>query len=125
MKIKILSYHGEYHDDYDRFILHDVTSWDEVTEDEYKKLVGWVQLKNQEGAGDYSERYVIFREDHHDYKTRIADYLTHIEDEEKKTAERKAAREAARQLRLAKKQKLAEKEEKALLEQLKNKYESQ
>lgn len=125
IKIKILRYYGEYHDDFTHYILRDITSWDEVTEDEYEKLKRWVHIKNGTN-GNYGYRdgeyYIIFRQDDYDLKACIADYFKLIEEEEKKAAEAKRKREEAKKLRLAKKNKLQEDEEKALLAKLKSKY---
>jgi hypothetical protein len=123
IKVKMLKYYGEYVDDYTHLVLRDITSWDEVTEDEYQKLKRWINIKNQENRLE-NEFYILFRQDDYDFNACIADYLNRIEEEEKKAAEAKRKREEAKQLRAAKKNKLQEAEEKALLKQLKNKYEA-
>jgi hypothetical protein len=123
IKVKMLKYYGEYVDDYTHLVLRDITSWDEVTEDEYQKLKRWINIKNQENRLE-NEFYILFRQDDYDFNACIADYLKRIEEEEKKAAEAKRKREEAKQLRAAKKNKLQEAEEKALLKQLKNKYEA-
>mgnify|MGYP003343010405 CR=1 FL=1 len=121
IKIKILSYIGDYSDEFDRNILHDVTTWDEVTPEDFQKLVSWVMWKNKD-ALVYGERYIIFRQDNHNYKNCVNDYLKHIKEEEEKAAEAKRKREENKRLKKAKAKKLQEEDERRLLKELSEKY---
>lgn len=116
MLIKIISYEGEYHDDFDRWVVHDVTNWEEVDEEQYRQLVGWCQMKNN--SSRYDEKYIIFRQDQIDFKRAIADYLAHIEAERAAAEKKRLAAETRRKMKQAAKQKLEESQEIELMNQL-------
>lgn len=120
-KIKILSYVGDYdvHDNNIQ-ILKGITDWEEVDDDTYDKLAKWCMMKNRSLGG---MRYAIFCDDQLDYMNCVQEYLDHIEAEEKKREEAAKKREEAKRIKMATKKKLAEKEERELLNSLKQKYE--
>jgi len=118
MLIKIISYEGEYHDDFDRWIVHDITDWESVDDDTYRQLWGWCQIQNCKG----NRQYTIFRQEDVDIKRCVADYMAEIERQEKAAAERRAAAEKKRQMKAAAKQRLAEEQEIQLLNQLLTKH---
>ena len=121
MKIKILSHIGEYYDEHDSHILKGCTDWEEVDTDTYHKLAGWCAIKNRE-LNDV--RYTIFTDEQLDLHNCVQDYLEQIAAEESRRAEIKRIRDEKRRVRLAAKQKLAEDQERKLLDDLKKKYES-
>ena len=124
MKIKILSYIGDYDcDDNYHQILKGCTEWEEVDADTYHKLVGWCVMKNHVTSSS-DTRYAIFREDQFDYKTCVQQYVDHIDAERARLAKAAEARAEAKRLKAAKKQKLREEEELKLLAELKQKYDT-
>jgi hypothetical protein len=122
MKIKILSYVGDYdsNDDYIH-ILRGVTDWEEVDADTYHKLAGWCAMKNR-ATSMADVRYTIFRQDQINVMSCVQEYLDHMAAEEKKRAAAAKKRLENKRLKLAKKQKLAEDQERKLLQDLKQKY---
>jgi hypothetical protein len=122
IRIKILAHQGEYCDEHDHHILRGCTDWEEVDADTYHKLVGWCAMKNRVGSYD-DVRYCIFTEEKFNFMQCVQEYVDHIEAEERKRAEVKRKRDQARRLKAAAKNKLAEAQERKLLEDLKKKYE--
>lgn len=118
-RVKIISYVGEYYDDFDRWVVQDVTGWEEVSEEDYKMLAEWIQIKNRE---THYERYLLFRKENYEFKTCIKEYLITIKAEQAKKEEKRRAREAKRQREMARKNQLKEDEERALFEKLRAKF---
>lgn len=122
-KVKIIRYVGDYdfNDDY-HWVARDITTWDEVSDQDFKSLIGWVNKKNTE-TYHHEVKYLLLEQTNLDLKECVADYLKMVEEEERKRAEEKAKKEEAKRIKFAKKQKLKEDEERRLLEELKSKYE--
>lgn len=119
-KIKIIRYVGEYdYEDY-HWVVRDLTGWEEVSDQDYKNLVGWVIQQNKEHYRDV--KYLLLEQANLDLKECIQDYLKIVEEENKKKAEAKAKKDEAKRVKLARQQKLKEDEERQLLEELKKKY---
>lgn len=106
-------------DDFEAWAARGITDWEEVDDDTYKKLQGWVTMKNRD---QYDFRYVLISKAKVDIPTCVAEYLQYMEEEERRKAEQRAQAEQARKLKLLKKKKLAEEEERHLFEQLKAKF---
>lgn len=123
MKIKIVSHYQQgYVCDHDpNWVMRDCTDWDEVTDDEYKVLVKWVEKKNRE---QYDLQYIIYRQEDVNVKARIKDYFDMMAAEELAAEEKRKKREAKARARALASKKLKEAEERAQLEELKKKYEA-
>jgi len=121
MKIKIISHTnaGTCVDHDVNWVMRDCTSWDEVTEDQFKMLTKWAAKTNRD---QYDVHYVIYRQEDLNVQERIQQYLDRIANEERAAEEKRKKREAAKQAKELAKKKLKEAEEKALLEQLQQKY---
>jgi hypothetical protein len=81
-------------------------------------------MKNRTTSMD-DVRYTIFRQDQINVMSCVQEYLDHMAAEEKKRADAAKKRLENKRLKLAKKQKLAEDQERKLLQDLKKKYEEQ
>jgi hypothetical protein len=123
IKIKILAYQGQYYDEYDHLILKGCTDWELVDVDTYHQLAGWCAMKNRTSSID-DIRYSIFIEEKFNFMRCVQEYVDHIEAEDRKRFEANRKREEARRLKAAAKNKLAEDQERKLLDDLKKKYEA-
>jgi hypothetical protein len=121
IKIKILAYQGDYCQEYDHLILKGCTDWELVDVDTYHQLAGWCAWKNRTSSID-DIRYSIFRDEKLDFKQCVQDYVNHIAAEEQKRAETNRKREETRRLKAAARNKLAEAQERKLLDDLRKKY---
>ena len=116
MKIKIISYQGEYHHDFESWIMHDVTDWEEVDQETYNQLSGWCKMQNDRSRSN--REYIIFRQEQLDIKRSVADYMAHIQAEAQAQAKRRAHAEHRRKLKQAAKRRLEESQEIELMNQL-------
>lgn len=98
-----------------------ITDWESVDEDTYKKLCGWVALKNRDTYPD--EKYVVITKPDVNIPTCVADFVKFMEEDEKRRAAIKAKAELSKKMKQLKKQKLNEKEEREMFEKLKAKFE--
>ena len=122
MKVKIISYaHAGYGVDHDvNWVMRDCTSWDEVTEEEFKMLTKWVAKTNRE---QYDVQYVIYRQQDLNVQERVQQYLDRIAAEERAADEKRKKREAAKRAKALAAKKLEEAEERARYNELKKKFE--
>lgn len=118
-QIKIVETNHLDWDDFDIWAARGITDWEEVDDETFRKLQGWIIMKNREA---YDFRYALIVKAKVDIPTCVAEYVKYMEEEEQRKAQEKAKAEQARKLKLLKKQKLAEDEERKLFEQLKSKF---
>lgn len=106
---------------------HDCTDWDEVTEEDLNYLKKWVQNQNNNIRRCYQSdpytKYIIITESQVSAKQIVKDYL----EKAKKEIQEKEEKERKKKEKLEKRNKTLsdkkKKEEMALLEELKAKYE--
>jgi hypothetical protein len=124
MKIKIISHtntgHGVDHDV--NWVMRDCTSWDEVTEEEFKMLTKWADKTNRE---QFDVQYVIYRQEDLNVQERIQQYLDRIAAEELEAEEKRKKREAKRRTKELAAKKLKEAEDLARYKELQKKFGNQ
>jgi uncharacterized membrane protein YccC len=122
LKIKIISHTeaGCCVDHDVNWVMRDCTSWDEVTEEEFKLLTKWVTMTNRES---YDVQYVIYRQQDLNVQERVQQYLDRIAAEEREAEEKRKKREAAKRAKALAAKKLEEAEELARYNELKKKFE--
>lgn len=116
-KIAIITIHDDYRSDYDNYdrIVHSITDWAEVTDDEF------FALKN----ASYRKGYTVIEQqiDQDGFiKRTVAEYLAECAKEAAKEAERKEKEAAKRRERELKRKAKDEASEKALLADLLKKH---
>jgi hypothetical protein len=120
MKIKIIAYFGDYDSgDMEYAAVRDITTWDEVSDEDYQKLLGWVQMQNRKAV---YPRYVMFVQERLNYKNCINDYLEYIKEEEKKAIAAKAKKESDARLKKALRDKKSAESELKLIQDLAKKH---
>ncbi len=124
MKVKILEIHcHEYsRDDYcdGIYALHDMTDWDDVSEEDFKVLLNWAQVENAK-YGKIA-KYVLITDKNISVPKTIKAYLNRAKMQELEKAERERKQKEAQEKRDATIKKKQEAKQKKLLEELKAKF---
>lgn len=97
IRVKVLTYHGDYHEDFDKFIVDNCTGWEEISHDDYHNLCGWAVRKNAAankkmyGQGPF---YLVVTEDKQlNFRACIQEYLDLVKQDEEQALKKKLARE--------------------------------
>lgn len=103
---------------------YDITDWDEVTEDQYKKLMLWIKRKNKEKNTyrDEPVQYAIVTEYTESATSMISEYLSIAHADEVKAAETTKKRKASAEKRAKTKKEKQEVSERQMLKDLNEKY---